>query len=92
MRKVLIAVGLAALTATLVAQGPVSFPLTGPDYFHCTVTAASRQETPSGLILKGAQLAFENGVTVSADEVVFDKAHDGVLKFSGNVQMTLKKK
>jgi hypothetical protein len=92
MRKILLPIGFMVLTATLVAQTPQSMPLTMPDYFHCTVTYASRQATADTLILKGARLEFDNGVTVSADEADFNKSQDGVLKLSGNVQMTLKKK
>jgi hypothetical protein len=84
--------GLVTLTATLVAQTPQSFPLTKPDYFHCTVTSSSREQTADALILKGVRLEFDTGVTVTADEVDFDKGHDGLLKLSGNVQMTFKKK
>ena len=95
MRRVLLPLVMFALAGTLVAQTPQtrqSMPLTGPDYFHCTVSYSTRDQDGDKLRLKDAKLEFETGVTVVADEVTFDKAHDGVLQLSGSVQMILKKK
>jgi hypothetical protein len=91
MRRILLPLALLALTGTLVAQTPVApFPLTGPDKFHCKVSVDSMTQQGDKTVLKNARLEFELGVTITADEAVFDKAHDGVMNFSGHVQMTLK--
>jgi hypothetical protein len=66
-------------------------PLTRPDKFHCIVSYSARQQDGDKLVLKNARLDFEIGITVTADEVLFDKAKDGTLQLSGNVQMTMKK-
>jgi len=92
MRRVLLPLVFLALTGTLLAHTPVTFPLTRPNAFDATVTATSRQQDGDKLILKGVRLEFGMGVTITADEATADKAKDGVLNFSGNVQMTLKKK
>lgn len=90
MRRLFLSVALLALTATLVAQTPQSMTLTKPDAFHCKVTYLARQQDGDRLLLKNATLEFEMGVTVAADELVFDKGTENVVKLSGNVQMTLK--
>jgi hypothetical protein len=81
-----------ALTGTLLAQTPQSMPLTQPDYFHSKVSYSTREQDGDKLRLKNAKIEFEMGLTVTADEATFDKAHDGILQLSGNVQMVLKKK
>jgi len=90
MRRLTLSLALLALTGTLVAQTPQSMPLTRPDKFHCKVSWSDRQEDGDKLRLKGARLEFEMGITVTADEALFDKAKDGTLQLSGNVQMTFK--
>ena len=92
MRRVLLPLVFVALTGTLLAQAPVTTPLTQPNAFHATVTSTSRQLDGDKLLMKGVRVEFEMGVTITADEASFDKAKDGVISFSGNVQMTLKKK
>jgi hypothetical protein len=83
---------LLALTTTLVAQTPTTIPLTQPDKFHCKLTYDADM-TPEGtkIRVKHPKLEFEIGITITADEAVFDRAHDGVFQLSGHVQMTLKK-
>jgi len=90
MRRLLLPLALLTLTGTLVAQTPQSMPLTQPDKFHCKVSWSARQQDGDKLRLKDARLEFEIGVTITADEALFDKAKDGTLQLSGNVQMTLK--
>jgi len=92
MRRVMLPFVMLALTGTLLAQTPQSMPLTRPDYFHSTVSYSTREQDGDNLRLKNAKIEFEMGLTVTADEATFDKAHDGVLQLSGNVQMILKKK
>jgi hypothetical protein len=90
MRRLTLSLALLALTGTLIAQTPQSMPLTKPDKFHCKVSWSTQQQDGDTLRLKNATLEFEMGVTITADEAVFDKANGDVLQLSGNVQMNLK--
>lgn len=90
MRRLTLSLALLAVTGTLVAQTPQSMSLTQPDKFHCKVSYLARQQDGDKLRLKNATLEFEMGVTITADEAVFDKASEDVLQLSGNVQMRLK--
>ena len=91
MRRLTLPIALLVLTGTLVAQTPQSMPLTQPNKFQCKVSFLSRQDDGDKVRLKDARLEFEIGVTVSADELTFDKTKDGTFQLSGNVQVTLKK-
>ena len=92
MRRIFLPTALLLLTGTLVAQTPTTIPLTQPDKFHCKLTYDADM-TPEGtkVRVKNPRLEFEMGVTITADEAVFDRAHDGVFQLSGHVQMVLKK-
>ena len=72
-RRLTLLFAIFALTGTLVAQTPLSFPLTGPDKFHCKVSASSQQQDGNTLRLRNATFEFEIGVTITADEAVFDR-------------------
>jgi len=92
MRRALLAFALVALTGTLLAQTPrTTVPLTRPDQYHATISFTSQQQDRDKLIMKGVRVEFELGVTITADEASADKAKDGVMNLSGNVQMTLRK-
>lgn len=95
MRRVVLPLVMLALTGTLLAQTPQtrqSMTLTRPDYFHSTVSYSTLEQDGDKVRLKNAKIEFELGLAVTADEATFDKAHDGLLQLSGNVQMTFKKK
>jgi len=92
MRRVLLPLVLVSLTGTLLAQTPRTIPLTQPNAFNATVSSISFQQVGDKLTMKDVRVEFGIGVIITADEATADKTNDGVMNFSGNVRMTLKKK
>ena len=91
MRRALLPALFVALTGTLGAQTPLTMPLTQPNKFSATITSISQQREGDKFIFKDVRVEFALGMTITADEMTFEKSKDGVVNFSGNVQMTLKK-
>ena len=96
MRRILLPILFVGLTGVLVAQTPQTMPLTVPNKFDSKVTFQSQQQDGDKFTLKGVRVEFALGVTITADEMTFDKREatpaGDTMKLSGNVQMYLKKK
>ena len=91
MRRIVLPLVMLALTGTLVAQTPRTMPLTQPNRFNATVTSSSVLQDGDKVRMKGVSIEFQLGITITADEAIFDRAKDGEIQLSGNVRMNLKK-
>ena len=90
MRRLILPLAMLALTGTLVAQAPRAIPLTMPNKFNANVTFSSMQQDGDKMRMKDVRVEFALGITIVADELLFDKAKAGESQLSGNVKMILK--
>ena len=91
MRRFFLPLALFALTGTLVAQTPQQpMPLTQPDRLHSKVYWSSFTQDGDTARMKGVRFEFENGVTITAEDAVYQKGQPTTIQLSGNVQMVVK--